>query len=74
VDDELAALGVPVDFYTVRTIASPTPTQGILDYAEANDVDLIVMGNRGMGKLRGALGSVSYGVLHRSDVPVLIMK
>lgn len=46
----------------------------ILDYAEENDVDLVVMGSRGLGAIRGALGSVSYAVLRSCPKPVLIIK
>ncbi len=46
----------------------------ILQEAEELDVDLIVLGSHGRGAVyRALLGSVSEGVLHRSDVPVLIV-
>ena len=32
------------------------------------------MGRRGLGALRGMLGSVSYGVLHSAEMPVLTVK
>ena len=32
------------------------------------------MGRRGLGAFRGALGSVSYGILRATDVPVLTIK
>ena len=36
--------------------------------------DCIVMGRRGLGAIRGAIGSVSYSVLRSVDLPVLIVK
>ena len=36
--------------------------------------DLIVMGRRGLGAIRGMLGSVSFGLLRSTDVPVLTVK
>ena len=49
-------------------------SDGIVDFAKSNDCDLIVMGRRGVSKLRGMLGSVTYGVLHEADIPVMSVK
>ncbi len=51
--------------YTVETI---------LDTAKDSGCDLIAMGCRGLGAIRGALGSVSYAVLRSAEVPVLVVK
>ena len=59
---------------SASVIFAPTSAMGINDYAEENSCDLIVMGSRGLGPVRGALGSVSYAVLHSSKAPVLIGK
>jgi nucleotide-binding universal stress UspA family protein len=49
--------------------------QSIIDYAQKGRFDMIVMGSRGMGKLKGmVLGSVSRKVLHHAKCPVLIVK
>ena len=53
---------------------APSPVDGITSYASEHGCDLIVMGRRGLGALRGMLGSVSYGVLHTSEIPVLTFK
>ncbi len=57
-----------------NAIAHPSPVQGIVEYSTANDCDLIVMGRRGLGAIRGILGSVSSGVLRSVDIPVLTVK
>ena len=45
----------------------------ILEVAEDEDVDLIVMGRRGLGRLKGALvGSVSEKVTRHATVPVFL--
>ena len=51
--------------YTIETI---------IDAAKHYNCDLIVMGSRGLGAIRGAIGSVSYGILRSVDIPVLVVK
>lgn len=58
----------------VDTRLAPSPVDGISTYASDHCCDLIIMGRRGLGALRGMLGSVSYGVLRSSDIPVLTVK
>ena len=57
-----------------NTIAHPSAVQAIADYCEAHNCDMIVMGRRGLGAIRGILGSVSSGVLRSTDLPVLTVK
>lgn len=50
------------------------PAEAILSVAHARGADRIVVGSRGRGRLaRAALGSVSHELLHRSDVPVVVI-
>ena len=51
------------------------PAHSILGFAEGGDVDLIVMGRRGLGPFEGLLmGSVSSKVTALADCPVLTVK
>ena len=51
------------------------PYNEIIKVADEEDVDLIVMGNRGLGAFsRTLLGSVSNKVLNHSDKSILIVK
>lgn len=46
----------------------------ILHYIKENPVNIVVMGSRGMGKLRRTfLGSVSDHVLHHAHIPVCVV-
>ena len=47
----------------------------IVDYAKAEDVDVIILGSRGRGDLAGlVLGSTAHKVIHLADRPVLIVR
>ncbi|MGC8994024.1 MAG: universal stress protein, partial [Pyrobaculum sp.] len=64
--------GLQVEEVAVR---SGTPADEILNYAEEKEVDLIVMGSRGLSALqRLVLGSVSQAVVSRARVPVLVVR
>jgi len=68
--DEIAATGVDA---TALLIQGPT-VEKLLSEAERLDVDLIIMGTQGHGRLhRLLLGSVGEGVLHHARCPVLFV-
>ncbi|TRZ81022.1 MAG: universal stress protein [Nitrosopumilales archaeon] len=47
----------------------------MLDFIKQNKFDLVVIGSRGMGGIKEAfLGSVSNAIVHKSHVPVLVVK
>lgn len=50
------------------------PGDQIVTYAKEHNSDLIVMGSRGLGALRGIIGSVSMQVLRTAPMPVMIVK
>ena len=51
------------------------PSDLIVDIARNEDVDLIVMGSRGLGGIRGlVLGSTSRSVVNSCTKPILIVK
>jgi nucleotide-binding universal stress UspA family protein len=48
--------------------------RALFDLAEEHDADLVVVGRRGMGRIRAAvLGSVSDAAIHDGRVPVLVV-
>ena len=52
-----------------------SPARRILDIAEDDGIDLIVMGSRGLSKAKQILlGSVSHNVLVRATCPVMIIR
>jgi nucleotide-binding universal stress UspA family protein len=76
-DDELTTLlagitpnGTPLK----RVLTGGPPSHVVLDYAEQEGIDLVVMGTHGRrGLRRVVLGSVAEDVLHRTDLPVLVV-
>ncbi|MGZ0747713.1 universal stress protein [Haloparvum sp. AD34] len=70
VADRAAERGIEV----VEHVAGGRPHAVIADYADDNDVDLIVMGSHGRsGVSRAILGSVTERVLRSTDVPVQVV-
>jgi nucleotide-binding universal stress UspA family protein len=66
-NDEL----VDVDYET-ELIGGP-PAQAIADVARVREADEIVVGARGLGRVRALLGSVSHELLHIADRPVVVI-
>jgi len=58
--------------HEIELIGGP-PAQALLDVARARHADAIVVGSRGLGRVKGAVGSVSQRLLQLADVPVLVI-
>ncbi len=50
------------------------PAEGIMAFAIQNSADLIVVGNKGLGGVKGMLGSVPSKIVKQSPCSVLIVK
>lgn len=65
----------PESMKVVKVYRTGDPADTITEYAKEIDADLIIMGSRGLGLVRGVLlGSVSKYVLEHTKCPVLIVK
>ena len=65
--------GKPIQVETVVHYGDPAGQ--LIDFADKRQYDLVVLGCRGVGPLRGVIiGSVSQKVLHNTRCPVLIVK
>ncbi len=57
------------------TVVEGDPAERIIDYAKEHDVDIIVVGSRGLGTFKELLlGSVSSKVSHRADRTCVIVR
>ena len=71
--DDLLATLADVD-YDVETVVGK-PAREVVDYAEANDIEGIVIGSHGRtGASRVLLGSVAQTVVRRAPVPVTVVR
>ncbi len=60
---------------SIKVLHNPSSADGIVSYADNNNVDLIVMGSHGRTGFRKiVLGSVASNVLGHAKCPVLITK
>lgn len=57
---------------TTELLEGPA-ADAIVNVASARDADEIVVGSRGLGRVRAVLGSVSHDVLHLADRPVVVV-
>lgn len=68
-----STLGVEVEGVVIRALSSVV--QEIVDYGEKENIDLIVIGTRGLGGFkRLMLGSVSTGVVTHANCNVLVIR
>ncbi len=67
-------LGIPPDKITFHVLESPDPALAIVEYANINDVDHIIIGSRGSSTLRRYLGSVSSQVVAEANCTVTVVK
>ncbi|EWG07117.1 MAG: Universal stress protein UspA-related nucleotide-binding protein [Candidatus Aramenus sulfurataquae] len=59
----------------ITEVIEGDPATSVLDYAEKNNVDLIVVGSRGLSRFKRVfLGSVSTAILKHAKVPVMVVK
>ena len=69
--EESAPEGIEME----RIMETGSPAPVIIDVAEENGVDLIVMGSRGLGLVKGVLlGSVSQYVVENAKCAVMVVK
>jgi nucleotide-binding universal stress UspA family protein len=56
-----------------RELLEGPPAEAVAGAAVARDAADIVVGTRGLGRFRGAFGSVSHALLHDADRPVVVV-
>jgi nucleotide-binding universal stress UspA family protein len=65
---------LPTDLSVTSVVVAGRADEVILERLREGNHDLLVMGTRGLGRVGSALlGSVSQAVLHRAEVPVLVV-
>ncbi|MGD1837632.1 MAG: universal stress protein [Nitrososphaeraceae archaeon] len=65
--------GISVRSEIISSSISPVGT--IIDYIENNNIDLVIVGSRGLGGFKKlVLGSVASGLMSYSKCPVLVVK
>ena len=66
---------LPASLTARKHVKSGHVAKCILELAEEEKADLIIMGSRGLGLLKGVfIGSVSQKVVEESKIPVMVVK
>lgn len=66
---------IPSDLRVTKLVDTGAPAETLLELAEVNDIDLVVMGRRGKNTLeRLAMGSVSQYMVSNAHCPVMVVK
>lgn len=68
------SLGLDDQRLTFHVLEAPDPAQAIVDFANKNQVDHIVMGARGHSAIRRYLGSVSAQVVAEAECSVTVVR
>ena len=71
VTEELCGLADEQGVECTTAIRTGSPAEEIVDYAEENGMDVIVLGSAYQGKFRAILGGTSDKVVRTSSVPVI---
>lgn len=73
--EDAAALAAEHGVVATTVLLRGETVDELIEYADAHEVDLIVVGSRGHGAIAGTLlGSVSLGLLRRARRPVAIVR
>ena len=56
------------------TVRKGKIAQEIVEYAQTNDIDQIVMGRRGQGAIGRYIGSTAEKVIHMAELPVTVVE
>ncbi len=72
IESQLGSEGIKVK---TESLEGNRPADTITEYAQKKGMDLIIIGTHGYTGLKKLmLGSVAFGVLHRSHIPVLLIR
>ena len=72
IESRLVSEGIKV---RTESVEGNRPADTITEYAQKEDMDMIIIGTHGYTGLKKLmLGSVAFGVLHQSHIPVLLIR
>ncbi len=72
IESQLGSEGIKVK---AESLEGDRPANTITEYAQKKGMDLIIIGTHGYTGLKKLmLGSVAFGVLHQSHIPVLLIR